>query len=193
LLLETVAAIIPMAALAISKAPRLYQAGAADLLAILVVLILTALPVAAIQATVAVQVDFPIVGQVAAAQADIQDVDQITANIQSVAVVAPAARTTHQLTELVPAAAWGYMVRDQAVRDSILRGVEITRQAAAATAGQVVVPAITDKIHGAAAAKVRIIFKADPMAVAVAVLGLVGQHLLAMDILAPSEFYGELL
>jgi hypothetical protein len=142
---------------------------------------------------VAALVDLLIVGELVVALVDIQAEAQITVNIHMPAAAAQAARTIHQHMELAQVAGLDYTVKDQAVKDFILRGAEITHQVAAEMADQAVILDIGVKIHGAELAIVQTIFKEALMVVEEEDLALVGQRHLAMDILALFEYYGELL
>jgi hypothetical protein len=79
-------------------------------------------------------------------------------------------------------AAQAFSVKDHPELDSILRGMVVDHQGAAAMAAQAAQEDTTAKIHGAAQAKAQTIHKVVLMAVAVAALAQVGLHLQAMAI-----------
>jgi hypothetical protein len=182
-----------MVAQAISKVLQLFQVGAVDLLQVPAALMLTVLQVAGILVTAVAQAVFQIHGLLAVAQAGILAVAQITENTHTLAVAGQAALNTHQLTELAQEEAPGYTGKDQAGKDFILRGAEITRQVVAETGAQVATLDTGVKTHGAVLVKAQITFKAEPTVAVVVARVLAGRHARVTDILALFEYCGELL
>jgi hypothetical protein len=190
--LETVAATMAMAALAIFKVLRQYQAGAAALHQILAALTLIVPQVVDIPAMAVEQEVSPTVGVLAGVLAVILGAEAITASTHMLVAVAQVDKITHQHMGLVQAAESDFTAKAQVVQDSILRGTAVAHRGAAETVVPAALKGTGDKIHGVVVVKVLITFKVVPTVAAAAAPALAGQHHQVTDIPALFEYYGEL-